>query len=63
SRLYPRPIGRGFTRILLKITTRACLVNYLLKSLQVHRHIVESDPQAQQLVLVNKSDIQEWLFG
>lgn len=46
----------------LKITTRASLVNYLLKSLQIHPRILEGEPEAQQLVLVNKSDIQQWLF-
>lgn len=46
----------------LLITTRACLVNYLLKSLQVHSRILEGEPEAQQLVLVNKHDIQQWLF-
>ena len=47
----------------LHITTRGCLVNYLLKNLQLHPHIVESEPQAQQLVIVNKDDIKPWLFG
>lgn len=47
----------------LHITNRACLVNYLLKSLQVHPRILEGEPEAQQLVIVNKDDIKPWLFG
>ena len=47
----------------LHITTRACLVPYLLRGLQIHPHTQEGEPEAQQLVIVNKSDIQPWLFG
>ncbi|MBE0508447.1 MAG: WYL domain-containing protein, partial [Marinospirillum sp.] len=47
----------------LQITTRACHINYLLKGLQIHPHMLEGEPEAQQLIIVNKSDIQEWLFG
>ena len=47
----------------LHITTRACLANYLLKNLQVHPRILEGEPEAQQLVIVNKDDIKPWLFG
>ncbi|WP_114417356.1 WYL domain-containing protein [Marinospirillum perlucidum] len=47
----------------LQLTTRACLANYLLKNLQIHPRILEGEPEAQQLVLVNKNDIKPWLFG
>ncbi|SFX34102.1 helix-turn-helix transcriptional regulator [Marinospirillum alkaliphilum] len=46
----------------LQITTRACHVNYLLKGLQIHPRMLEGEPEAQQLIIVNKSDIQPWLF-
>ncbi|SFB97036.1 Predicted DNA-binding transcriptional regulator YafY, contains an HTH and WYL domains [Marinospirillum celere] len=47
----------------LHIKTRACLANYLLKNLQVHPRILEGEPEAQQLIIVNKDDIKPWLFG
>ncbi|KGK41716.1 transcriptional regulator [Nitrincola sp. A-D6] len=46
----------------LRITTRACLIQYLIQEMQVGIKMLDPDPKAQQLVLVNKDDISEWLF-
>ncbi|WP_417585453.1 helix-turn-helix transcriptional regulator [Nitrincola sp.] len=46
----------------LRITTRACLIQYLIQEMQVNTKMLDPDPKAQQLVLVNKDDISEWLF-
>lgn len=46
----------------LHITTKACMVNYLLKEMQINTKMVEDTPKAQQLVLVNLEDIKPWLF-
>jgi hypothetical protein len=47
----------------LHITTRAALAHYLIQEMQVNTKFHAEKPEAQQLVLVNKDDIQEWLFG
>jgi len=46
----------------LVINTRAALVNYVLKNMQVSIKYLDGIPEAQQLVLVNRSDIRSWLF-
>lgn len=46
----------------LHITTRAALVDYLLKEMQVKTQYLEGTPEAQQLILVNPRDIKPWLF-
>ena len=46
----------------LRITTKACLVQYLIQEMQVNTKILDGTPEAQQLVLVNRDDIREWLF-
>lgn len=46
----------------LHISTKACMVNYLLKEMQINTKILEGTPEAQQLVLVNRDDIKPWLF-
>lgn len=46
----------------LRITTRAALVDYLLKEMQVKTHYLEGTPEAQQLILVNPRDVKLWLF-
>lgn len=46
----------------LHITTRACLVQYLLRELQVSTKVWDGTPEAQQLVCVNLPDIKQWLF-
>lgn len=47
----------------LRYATRACMVNYLLQSLNIDPHKLEAHAEAQQLVVVNFSDIRPWLFG
>lgn len=47
----------------LQLKVRACLLSYVLQNLKIHPHIQESDPKAQQLVIVNKADIKNWIFG
>ncbi|MFN3881648.1 MAG: helix-turn-helix transcriptional regulator [Nitrincola lacisaponensis] len=46
----------------LRIPTRACLIQYLIQEMQVNIKMLDPDPKAQQLVLVNKDDISSWLF-
>jgi predicted DNA-binding transcriptional regulator YafY len=46
----------------LHITTRGCLVQYLLRELQVSTKVLDGTPEAQQLVCVNLPDIKRWLF-
>ncbi len=46
----------------LHITTRACLVQYLIQEMQVNTKILDGTPEAQQLVLVNRDDVKRWLF-
>lgn len=47
----------------LIITTRAALAQYVLQEMQVNTKFVDEYPEAQQLVLANKKDIQKWLFN
>lgn len=47
----------------LSLTSRACMVNYLLQSLNLDVNKIEAQPEAQQLVIVNLNDIKPWLFG
>ncbi len=44
------------------ITTRAALVDYLLKEMQVNIKNLDGIPEAQQLILVNQHEINPWLF-
>ncbi|MCD8514180.1 MAG: WYL domain-containing protein [Nitrincola sp.] len=46
----------------LRINTRACLAQYVIQEMQVNIKMLDPDPKAQQLILVNKDDISEWLF-
>lgn len=46
----------------LHIHTRACLVNYLLREMQINTKMLDGTPEAQQLVCVNLPDIKDWLF-
>lgn len=46
----------------LEITTKGCLVNYLLREMQINTKMLDGTPEAQQLVLVNQHDIKPWLF-
>lgn len=47
----------------LRIETRAALADYLLKEMQVNTKYLDGKPEAQQLVLVNRDDIKQWLFN
>ena len=47
----------------LHISTRAALADYLLKEMQVNTKYLDGKPEAQQLVLVNRDDIKQWLFN
>jgi predicted DNA-binding transcriptional regulator YafY len=46
----------------LHISAKACMVNYLLKEMQINTKMLDVAPEAQQLVLVNLEDIKPWLF-
>lgn len=46
----------------LRITTRGCLVQYLLQEMRINTKVLDVDPKAQQIILVNISDIKQWLF-
>ncbi|AQT59710.1 YafY family protein [Cellvibrio sp. PSBB023] len=46
----------------LHITTKGCLVQYLLREMQVSTKMLDGTPEAQQLICVNLLDIKEWLF-
>ncbi|SEI63357.1 Predicted DNA-binding transcriptional regulator YafY, contains an HTH and WYL domains [Allopseudospirillum japonicum] len=47
----------------VQISTRAALVNYLLKEMQINPQYLEGTPEAQQVILVNPDDVKPWLFG
>lgn len=47
----------------LTVTTRAALAQYVLQEMQVNIKFLDEYPEAQQLVLANKKDIQTWLFN
>jgi hypothetical protein len=46
----------------LRITTRAALAHYVIQEMLVNTRFLAEKPEEQQLVLVNKDDIKEWLF-
>lgn len=48
---------------LLHIQTRAALADYLLREMQVNTKYLDGRPEAQQLVLVNRDDVKQWLFN
>ncbi len=52
----------GMKRNALVINTRAALVNYLLKFLQLDPNKIEVIPEAQQLMIGNLSELKKWLF-
>lgn len=47
----------------LELYSKACMVNYLLQSLNLDPHKLEVEAEAQQVVIVNLADIKQWLFG
>ena len=52
----------GMSRGLLKINTRASLVEYVLQSLNIDPRKIEPKPEAQQIIISNLSDIEPFLF-
>ncbi len=46
----------------LQIECRAALVSYVLSELQVNTKMLDGTPEAQQLILVNRNDIKQWLI-
>jgi len=47
----------------LVIKSKPALAQYLLQEMHVRTEFLAKTPQQQQLVLVNESDVKEWLFG
>lgn len=47
----------------LIVNTRAALAHYVLQEMNVNIKFLDEYPEAQQLVLANKSDIKKWLFN
>lgn len=47
----------------LDIRTRACLASYKLQLLNLNPRMLEGNAKAQQLIIVNKNDIEKWLFN
>ena len=47
----------------LHISIRAALADYLHKEMQVNTKYLYGKPEAQQLVLVNRDEIKQWLFN
>ncbi len=47
----------------LHLVTRAALAHYLLLEMQVNIKMLDGNPEAQQLVLVNLDEIKPWLFS
>ena len=52
----------GMTRNTLSVTTRGALVQYALQALRVDTSIVQLKPEAQQIVVANLEDLQDYLF-
>ncbi|WP_417614942.1 transcriptional regulator [Oceanisphaera sp.] len=46
----------------LQLSTRAALAHYLLQEMQVNIKMLDGNPAAQQLILVNQDEIKPWLF-
>lgn len=47
----------------LLIKIKPALAQYLIQEMRVRTEFLAKTPQQQQLVLVNESDVKEWLFG
>ncbi len=52
----------GMNRKQLTITTRAALVPYALKQLQIDPYMMQQKPEAQQIVVANLEELRQWLF-
>jgi predicted DNA-binding transcriptional regulator YafY len=46
----------------LNIHVRARLANYLLQLLNIQTGAPLADPKAQQVIIANRTDVEEWLF-
>ncbi len=53
----------GMTGGQWELSVRAKLLPYLLKLLQLEPNQVAEDPRAQQIVIINQTDIASWLFS
>lgn len=53
----------GMTDGQWQLSVRAKLLPYLLKLLQLEPNQVAEDPRAQQIVIINQTDIASWLFS
>ena len=53
----------GMTDDQWQLSVRAKLLPYLLKLLQLEPNQVAEDPRAQQIVIINQTDIASWLFS
>ncbi|GFD79516.1 WYL domain-containing protein [Tenacibaculum sp. KUL118] len=64
SDIQKQALEKDFNMIdgLLTVKVRGALVKYTLDDLQIKTKMLEADPQAQQLVCVNYSDIKQWLY-
>jgi predicted DNA-binding transcriptional regulator YafY len=47
----------------LQVTTRAKLVPYALKLLHIDHREEKDDPTAQQIIVENRAELEQWLFG
>lgn len=52
----------GMVRNVLVIETRASLVPYALKLLQIDPNKVEAKAEAQQITIDNLDDLRQWLY-
>ena len=52
----------GMKRGLLKVSTRAALVEYVLQALNLDPRKIEPKPEAQQIVISNLNEIERYLF-
>lgn len=46
----------------LYLKTRAALAQYLLQELHINHKMLDGNPDAQQLILVNLDEVRQWLF-
>jgi hypothetical protein len=53
----------GMTNGQLVITSRAALATYQLQDLKILPQDPKRAPESQQLILVNRSEVESWLFG
>ena len=44
------------------MTTRAALLNYCLQNLRIERESPDTPPEVQQITLLNREAVAQWLF-